>query len=44
METLLDHREAMEAFPDLKLKELDLRERLEETMSELERLQAGRTR
>jgi outer membrane protein TolC len=35
MESLQDHREAMESFPDLKLKALDLRERFEETVAEL---------
>ncbi len=37
METLQDHRETMEAFPDLKLKNLDLREQYEEVVSELEK-------
>lgn len=35
METLQDHRETMEAFPDLKLKELELRMELEQTSAEL---------
>jgi outer membrane protein TolC len=35
MESLQDHREAMEAFPDLKLKSLDIRERFEATVAEL---------
>lgn len=37
METLQDHRETMEAFPDLKLTALDLREQYEEAVSELEK-------
>ena len=37
METLQDHREIMEAFPDLKLKSLALREQYEEAVSELEK-------
>lgn len=36
METLQDHRETMEAFPELKLKALDLRMQYEETVVELE--------
>ena len=35
MESLQDHRESMEAFPLLKLKSLDLRERYEEAIAEL---------
>lgn len=35
MESLQDHREAMEAFPDLKLKVLDVRFRYEEAVAEL---------
>lgn len=35
MESIQDHREAMEAFPDLKLKTLKLREQFEETVAEL---------
>lgn len=35
METLQDHRETMEAFPDLKLKGLELRLRYEEAVAEL---------
>lgn len=41
METLQDHRDAMEAFPELKLKALDLRERYEETVAELLRYTRG---
>lgn len=37
LETLQDHRESMEVFPELKLKALDLREQYEETVSELEK-------
>ncbi len=36
METLQDHRESMEAFPDLKLIMLDLKEKYEEIISQLE--------
>lgn len=36
METLQDHREAMEAFPDLKMKALDLRMQYEEVAAELQ--------
>lgn len=36
METLQDHRETMEAFPDLKLKALDLRMQYEEVAAELQ--------
>ena len=35
VESLQDHREAMEAFPDLKLKALVLREQFEEVLAEL---------
>lgn len=35
METLQDHRETMEAFPDLKLKSLELRMQYEETAAQL---------
>lgn len=35
METLLDHRETMEALPDLKLKKLELRSQYEEVLAEL---------
>lgn len=35
METLQDHRETMEAFPDLKLKALEYREQYEEAIAEL---------
>lgn len=37
METLQDHRETMEAFPDLKLKALEYREQYEATVSELQK-------
>lgn len=36
METLQDHRETMEAFPDLKLKTLDIRTQYEEVAAELQ--------
>lgn len=36
METLQDHREAMESFPDLKLKVLEIRSQYEEVVSELQ--------
>lgn len=39
METLQDHRETMEAFPDLKLKALDLRLQYEEAVAELSKLE-----
>lgn len=35
METLVDHREALESFPDLKLKSLEIRNQYEESMLEL---------
>jgi outer membrane protein TolC len=38
LETLQDHREAMESLPELKLKALDLRDQYEETVAELEKL------
>lgn len=41
METLQDHREAMEAFPELKLKVLDIREQYEEVIAELEKFASG---
>jgi outer membrane protein TolC len=41
MESLQEHREGMETFPDLKLKSLDLRIQYEETISELAALAAG---
>ena len=41
METLQDHRETMEAFPDLKLKALELRGQYEETVAELTKLERG---
>jgi outer membrane protein TolC len=37
METLQDHRETMEAFPDLKLENLELREQYEKAVAELEK-------
>jgi outer membrane protein TolC len=37
METIQDHRETMEAFPELKLTELDLRMQYEESIAELEK-------
>lgn len=37
METLQDHRETMEAFPDLKMKALNLRMQYEESVAELEK-------
>ena len=44
METIQDHRETMEAFPELKLKELDIRERYEEAIADLEKFQSGETK
>jgi outer membrane protein, heavy metal efflux system len=41
METLIDHREAMESLPDLKLKALELRAKYEEAVAELEKLSPG---
>jgi outer membrane protein TolC len=41
LETLQDHRETMEALPDLKLKALDLREQYEEVVAELEKFASG---
>ena len=41
METLQDHRETMEAFPDLKLKALDLRRQYEGTVAELLKYDRG---
>lgn len=41
METLQDHRETMEAFPDLKLKALELRRTYEETVAELLKFERG---
>jgi outer membrane protein TolC len=41
MESLQDHREAMEAFPDLQLKALDLREKFEQTAAELSSFASG---
>jgi outer membrane protein TolC len=41
METLQDHRETMEAFPDLKLKALELRRTYEETVAELMKFERG---
>lgn len=37
METLQDHRETMEAFPNIKLKALEYREQYEEAVSELQK-------
>lgn len=37
LETLQDHRETMESFPELKLKALEYREQYEEAVSELQR-------
>jgi outer membrane protein TolC len=39
LETLMDHRETMEAFPELKLKALEYREQYEEAVSELQKYQ-----
>ncbi len=41
MESLQDHRETMEAFPDLKLKALGLRLEYETTVSELEKYRSS---
>ena len=41
MEALQDHREAFEALPELKLKALELREKYEETIAELEIYSSG---
>jgi hypothetical protein len=41
METLQDQRETLEAFPDLKLRALDLREQYEKTIMELEKFASG---
>ena len=41
MESLQDHRETMEAFPDLKLKALELRGEYEETLAQLYRYHRG---
>lgn len=41
METLQDHRETMEAFPDLKLKSLEIRGQFETVISELTRYERG---
>lgn len=41
METLQDHRETMEAFPDLKLKTLDIRGQYEDAVSELTKFERG---
>jgi outer membrane protein TolC len=43
MESLQDHREAMEAFPDLKLKALELREQFEQVVAELSSFKAKAT-
>lgn len=42
LETLQDHRETMEAFPDLKLKALEYREQYEEAVSELQKYAQSR--
>ncbi|MGE0527890.1 MAG: TolC family protein [Bdellovibrionales bacterium] len=42
METLQDHRETMEAFPDLKLKALEYREQYEEAISELQKYEQSK--
>lgn len=41
METLQDHRETMEAFPDLKLKALELRAQFEMAVAELQKYERG---
>jgi outer membrane protein TolC len=41
METLQDHRETMEALPELKLRVLELRTKYEETIAELEKYSSG---
>lgn len=41
METLQDHRETMEAFPDLKLKSLELRAQFEAAVAELQKYERG---
>jgi outer membrane protein TolC len=41
METLQDHRETMEIFPELKLKALDLRQQYEEAVADLEKFVSG---
>ncbi len=41
LETLQDHREAMEAYPELKLKTLEMRGQYEETISALEKFISG---
>lgn len=41
METLQDHRETMEVFPELKLKALDLREQYEQVIAEIEKYSTG---
>lgn len=40
MESIQEHREGMEAFPDLKLKALDLRMQFESTVAELAKFQS----
>jgi outer membrane protein TolC len=44
METMQDQRETMEAFPDLKLKALSVREQYEKTVMELEKFKSGEAR
>ncbi len=41
METLQDHRETMEAFPELKLKALEIRGKYEEAVAELVKYERG---
>jgi outer membrane protein TolC len=41
METLQDHRETMEALPELKLKALEVRDQYEEAVAELEKYISG---
>lgn len=41
METLQDHREAMESLPDLKLKALEIREQYEDAVVELDKFASG---
>lgn len=41
MDTIQDHRETMEALPELKMKEIDLRMQYEQSIIELEKYQAN---
>jgi outer membrane protein TolC len=41
METLQDQRETLEAFPDLKLKALEVREQYEQSIAEVEKFRSG---